>query len=172
LQRARGASDPRRSPHRAPVDLGADPANLAGVDVSTQRLEIARRSNPAISWQELEEDGVLPFEDDSFDLVLQTVVFSSILDAELRDRLAAEMRRVCRRHILWQDLQDAEAAHVHSFTREEIAGLFPGLRVVYERPCSPSYFRRWYRHRTLCLVLSRLTSRECESVLLVLEQPA
>lgn len=153
------------------VDLGADPANLVGVDVSPSRLALARRANPAISWQEIAEDGALPFEDASFDLVLQTVVFSSVLDADLRQRLAAEMQRVCRRHILWQDLQYAEAPHVKAFSRAEVAELFPGMRAVFERPCSPGYFRRWYRHPTLCLLLSRLTSRDCESVLLVLEQP-
>ena len=47
----------------------------------------------------------LPWPDASFDLVLQSTVFSSILDSDMRRAVAAEMRRVLKPGglILWYD---------------------------------------------------------------------
>jgi ubiquinone/menaquinone biosynthesis C-methylase UbiE len=47
----------------------------------------------------------LPWEDDSFDIVHQAMLFSSVLDADLREVIAAEMRRVVRPdgYVLWYD---------------------------------------------------------------------
>lgn len=77
------------------VDLGARPSKLTGIDLSPERLATAREKNPAITW--VEATGTdLPFSAESFDFVLQVLVFSSVPDDDARRRLAAEMDRVTR----------------------------------------------------------------------------
>ena len=74
----------------------------------------------------------LPFADASFDLVMQNVVFSSITDAALRARVAAEMLRVLRPggHVLWYDAERSRNRDPH-FTdvpQAELRSLFPGTQ--------------------------------------------
>src|SRR6266550_3411093 len=49
----------------------------------------------------------LPFEAGTYDLVLQATLFSSVLDAGVKGRIATEMLRVLRPNgaILWYDLR-------------------------------------------------------------------
>lgn len=107
------------------VDLGADPGRLTGTDLSAARLDIARAKNPGITW--VETAGDLPFDDESFDLVVQTVVFSSIPDEGLRRELAAEMNRVTRPggHILWVDLKPDDSERLATFSRETVGSYVP-----------------------------------------------
>jgi SAM-dependent methyltransferase len=75
------------------LDYGALPGNLFGVDILDARIEKARAMNPAISWR-VASGHELPFVDSSFDIVMCFTVMSSVLDPHLRERVAAEMRRV------------------------------------------------------------------------------
>ena len=76
------------------IDWGATPAHLAGTELQQDRLEQARaRSAPGVRWH---LGGLDPFPDDSMDLVSANTVFSSILDEDLRRKLAADMWRVLR----------------------------------------------------------------------------
>ena len=78
------------------IKWGADPENLTGVDLLEDRIAQARRlSPPAVRFingnaAELECAG------ESFDIVLQVAVFSSMLDAALKQKVAAKMVRVLR----------------------------------------------------------------------------
>jgi len=90
---------------RSFVDMGADPADLIGVDLLSDRIEQAKRLSPHLHFEG--SSGIsLGFEDEQFDLVTQFVVFSSIKSAALRQRLASEMVRVLRRggFIYWWDM--------------------------------------------------------------------
>ncbi|HEX6489873.1 MAG TPA: class I SAM-dependent methyltransferase [Gaiellaceae bacterium] len=150
------------------VELGARPANLVGVDLSTERLEFARQANPGISWLEA-GDGPLPFPDASFGLVMQTLVFSSIPDEQLRRRLAQEMLRVAGRYLMWLDLLPAES-HLATFSGEQAHSYFPGTELVYRRRVQPGYFRHWYSHPWLCKTVARFTDWRCESALMLFEK--
>ena len=74
---------------------GADPARLHGVDTAADRIETGRARFPSFDLRV--SDGVtLPYADDSFDLVQQITMLSSVHSDELRARIAAEMNRVVR----------------------------------------------------------------------------
>jgi ubiquinone/menaquinone biosynthesis C-methylase UbiE len=74
---------------------GCDATRLHGVDVVAERLERGRAQFPAFDLRA--SDGyTLPFDDDSFDVVQQITMLSSVHDDNLRERIVAEMRRVLR----------------------------------------------------------------------------
>lgn len=75
------------------LDYGALPANLSGIDLMAPRIEQARSLHPVINWS-IGSAHELPYADASFDLVMSFVVFSSILDESLRQKIADEMWRV------------------------------------------------------------------------------
>lgn len=72
---------------------GAQPANLAGIDLMPERIAHAQQMNPAIDWRQGSAHE-LPYPDASFDLITLFVVFSSILSEPLRQRIANEIWRV------------------------------------------------------------------------------
>jgi SAM-dependent methyltransferase len=71
----------------------------------------------------------LPFGDGSFDLVTQAMAVSSILDPQMRIRMAAEMWRVAKPGglILWYDLRYANPWNpdMRPVGLKELALLFP-----------------------------------------------
>mgnify|MGYP000946325221 CR=1 FL=1 len=118
------------------IGLGADPGDLVGVDLSPERIATARKLHPGVVFQCVAGDG-LPFEDRSFDLVTQSVVFSSIHEHLLRERLAAEMQRCLRvgGYVFWWDLPHLVDTDI--MARLDPLSLFPGLpaRVVKASWC-------------------------------------
>ncbi|GCF10080.1 class I SAM-dependent methyltransferase [Dictyobacter arantiisoli] len=75
------------------LDYGAVPSNLSGIDLMPPRIEQAKLLNPAIDWR-VGSAHQLPYANESFDLVMSFVVFSSILDTALRQQIVEEMWRV------------------------------------------------------------------------------
>jgi SAM-dependent methyltransferase len=76
------------------IDWGAAPAHLAGTELQADRLDQARtRTAPGVRWH---LGGLEAFADGSMDLVSANTVFSSILDDDVRRRLADDMWRVLR----------------------------------------------------------------------------
>jgi len=154
------------------VDLGANPANCVGVDLSEHRIGIAKQRNPSISWYR-QNIAQLPFPDNSFDLVLQSVVFSSILDLQMRLSCASEMRRVTMNtgKILWIDLMRTTSDLLVAFSEPETRGYFPGLSVIYKKYVHPTYFRRLNgKYAWLAKSIYYFTKYKCESLLVVFEK--
>lgn len=91
---------------RRMLDLGAAPEHLYGVDLLTERLEQARALSPLINFQ-LADGQQLPYPDAHFDLVMQSTAFSSIVDPDVRRRVARELLRVLRPGgiLLWYDMR-------------------------------------------------------------------
>lgn len=118
------------------LEYGANPENLAGVDLIPQRVERARHLSPNIRVEQ-GDASQLAYEDRSFDIVLQSTVFSSILDDGMRHRVAAEMLRVLRPGglIIWYDLMmdNPRNPDVQGLRRHEVEALFPGCRFEFRR---------------------------------------
>jgi SAM-dependent methyltransferase len=75
------------------VEFGAEAAT--GVDLMPARVEAARRRYPEAHFVRANA-AELPFDDGGFDIAMQFVCFSSVIDAGLRRAIAAEMWRVVR----------------------------------------------------------------------------
>jgi ubiquinone/menaquinone biosynthesis C-methylase UbiE len=115
------------------VNWGARPENITGIDLLADRVSKARRLCPIAIRIECANAAKLPFANESFHLVLQSMVFTSILDPDLKCRVAAEMMRVVKPDgfILWYDyhVKNPRNNDVRRVKRREIHRLFTaGLR--------------------------------------------
>lgn len=108
---------------------GAMPQRMVGVDVSEHRVELAKAQTCARI--ELTSGTDLPFPTGSFDLVVQNVVFSSIVDDATRQALAREMLRVLRPTgwLLWYDAACSgnRDAHFRDVPKATVEALFPAI---------------------------------------------
>ena len=148
------------------VRWGARPENLCGVDLLPARITEARELCPAAVTLKCQDATSLDVPDESFDLVLQSTVFTSILNANVKQLLAREMLRVLRKRglILWYDfhVNNPWNPDVRGVRREEIAWLFPGCNISLQRltlapplgrwvaPISPALYRGLSRIKPLC----------------------
>jgi ubiquinone/menaquinone biosynthesis C-methylase UbiE len=119
------------------IAWGARPENIRGIDLLEDRVAEARRLSPSEINIDCGSAAKLEFPDESFDVVLQSTMFTSILDASLKQQIAAEMLRVLRREglILWYDyhVNNPRNSDVRGVKRREIAQLFPGCRIELQR---------------------------------------
>ncbi len=119
------------------VRWGGRPENLRGVDLLPERIAEARRLCPAGVTLECGNAAELEIETGSRDLVLQSTMFTSILNAELKRRIAREMLRVLAPGgvILWYDfcVNNPWNSDVRGVGRAEIRRLFPGCRIDFRR---------------------------------------
>ncbi len=117
------------------LSYGASARNIHGVDLLAERLEIAARKMPhAILIQGDAE--FLPYAGATFDIVMQSTVFSSILEPKLRKRIADEMLRVLAPEglILWYDfLLNPLNRDTRGIRRREINQLFAGCTFSFRR---------------------------------------
>lgn len=113
------------------VGHDADPARIHGIDLRADVIATARRRLPSGDLL-VANAAEMPHPDRSMDLVLQSTVLSSILDAGLRRRIAAEMMRVVRptglivSYDFWINPLNRDTRGV---SRGELGALFPSHRV-------------------------------------------
>lgn len=119
------------------VRWGARPENICGVDLLPERIALARELSPPGITLACGNAAQLEMESGSFDLVLQSTVFTSILDQELKRKLAREMLRVLAPAgvIIWYDffLNNPRNPDVCGVGKAEIQRLFPGCEIDLER---------------------------------------
>lgn len=122
---------------RALVQWGAEPRQVTGIDLQHARTVEARRACASAVGLAAASGAMLPFRDGTFDIVLQSTVFTSILDASVRACVAREMMRVLARRglVLWYDFHVSNPWNpdVRGVTRREIRALFPGCRLELRR---------------------------------------
>lgn len=127
-------------------EFGAARGNLAGIDLDQTRVEETRARYPGADLR-AGDASRLPWPDHSFDIVFQSLVFTSILDADMRARVAAEMLRVVKPGgaILWYDFRYDNPANpnVRGVPAPEIAALFPDCTIDLARvSLAPPLVRR------------------------------
>jgi ubiquinone/menaquinone biosynthesis C-methylase UbiE len=117
-------------------DYGADPQNCFGIDILGKRLENAKRLGSHLGLA-LASGAQLPFPDETFDLVLQFTVLTSVLAWKLKQAIAAEMLRVLPRggRFIWYDFayNNPRNPDVRGIGRREIRQLLPGCRLRFWR---------------------------------------
>jgi ubiquinone/menaquinone biosynthesis C-methylase UbiE len=144
------------------IKWGAAPENVTGIDLLPERVELAKRICPAGVRLECGNAARLNFPDSSFDLVLQSTVFTSILDGDLRLAIAGEMMRVTKNGgmILWYDfyVRNPHNPDVRPVPRREIQRLFPGCRTDLRRVTLAPPLARFLASRSwlACWALSKI----------------
>ena len=110
------------------IKYGAKPENCSGVDLLPDRIETAKHISPNIDFR-CGSAEKLPWDNESFDIILCFTVFSSIFDEEMRQRIASEMLRVLEPEgiILWYDfhMNNPRNPDVKGVKKKEIKHLFP-----------------------------------------------
>ncbi len=126
------------------ASIGMVPDQLTGIDLVPSRISAAHKlAPPGVSF--LVGNGeTLPYPNQSFDLIVQSTVFSSILDGQLRKSVASEMMRVLRNgdHILWYDMYRSRNNTLHKLPIPEIRELFPGMQIKQLHRLHPIYATR------------------------------
>lgn len=119
------------------IKWGARPQNITGVDLLSDRVSIAKRLCPERVRIECGSATKLGFPDGCFDLVLQSTVFSSVLDPSTRQQIASEMLRVVKADgaILWYDfhMDNPKNHDVQGIKKREIVQIFQGCRIELRR---------------------------------------
>jgi ubiquinone/menaquinone biosynthesis C-methylase UbiE len=137
------------------VRWGAQPEHITGLDLLPDRLERARQRVPSAVRLEAGNAAELPFPDAAFDLVLQSTMFTSVLDPDVRRTIASEMLRVLRPGglILWYDFHVTNPwnADVRPVTKQEIRELFSGCRIELRRITLLPRLARWLAPRSWLL---------------------
>ena len=117
-------------------DFGAQPRNLFGVDVLEDVLHTAKHLSPHVGFC-VANAAKLPFCDAAFDLVFQSLVFTSVLDPRIKQAMAAEVLRVLRPggRFVWYDFMydNPRNRDVKGITKREIRELLPGCKFQFWR---------------------------------------
>jgi ubiquinone/menaquinone biosynthesis C-methylase UbiE len=117
-------------------NLGAQRANLSGIELDEARVVACRQRFPGADIRQGDASR-LPWSEERFDVVLQSTVFTSILDGALKHAVAAEMVRVLKPQgaIIWYDfhVNNPRNPHVRGVGRREIEALFPGCQTSLRR---------------------------------------
>lgn len=117
--------------------LGIEPARTTGVDLLESRIALARENLPP-SCTLLQADAlVADLPSAGFDLIVQSTMFSSVLNEQVRRALAQRMVTLLAPGgvILWYDLAYDNPGNpdVHGIGRSEIRALFPDSRMQVRR---------------------------------------
>jgi ubiquinone/menaquinone biosynthesis C-methylase UbiE len=141
------------------VRWGAQPENITGVDLLPERIAEARRLSPPQIKLECGSATQLKSGNAEFDFVVQSTVFTSILDPTIKTQVAREMLRVLKPKgcIIWYDFRfnNPRNPDVRGIKSKEVRSLFPGCRVEFHKvTLAPPLARRVARSsRTLYAIL-------------------
>ena len=85
--------------------FGLLPQNYSGIELLPEAVDKGMKNHPQADIRSGDASKGLPWCDDSFDVVFQSTVFTSIPDADAKAKIANEMKRVCKSDglILWYD---------------------------------------------------------------------
>lgn len=137
------------------IRWGASPERLTGIDLREAALARARSALPEGVRLEHANAAALPFDAASFDIVLQSTMFTSVLDPDIRQRIAAEMLRVLRPGgvIIWYDflVDNPKNPDVRGMRKDEIRTLFAGCRFDLQRVTLLPPLVRWLAPRSWLL---------------------
>lgn len=119
------------------VRWGASPQNMIGIDLISDRITEARSVCPPAITLRCQNATDLANLAGDFDLILQSTVFTSILDQQMKRQIATEMLRKLRADgiIVWYDFHVNNPANpdVRGIARSEIRQLFPDCQIHLEK---------------------------------------
>jgi SAM-dependent methyltransferase len=115
------------------IKWGASPSKMAGLDLLVERIEKAKQLCPQGIDLRCGNASKLPFQDESFDIITQFTVFSSILDVEMKKAVSSEILRVLKAEgcVFWYDFcfNNPRSSDTRGIRKLEISQLFPDCRI-------------------------------------------
>ncbi len=114
---------------------GGERELLSGVDLLPERIAAAQHAEPDLDLR-CADAGELPYADETFNLVFQLTVLSSILDDDLQRAVAMEIARVLKRGgaAVSYDFHIArDRRNTRPVRRSDLAALFPGFQMDARR---------------------------------------
>ncbi len=118
------------------IELGIKRQNCIGSDILLWRLKKGRESGQGVE-SVAASAAQLPFPSESFDLVTQMTMMTSVLDTGVRKEIALEMKRVLKPggYILWYDFRfnNPGNPYTRAIGRREIERLFYGWELTCEK---------------------------------------
>jgi SAM-dependent methyltransferase len=128
------------------VSLGAYPNNVYGVDLIPSRVAKARRVCPPESHLQVGDGRYIAFASETFDIIGQFTVFSSILSDDYRQGVAQEIDRTLKTggSLIWYDMvkRFPDDSDIQGINQDELQRLFPELRIVQCLMLHNRLFRR------------------------------
>ena len=155
------------------IQLGLKPANLGGIELIGERLDVARSRLPGDVTLIAGDAMQASIPEGSQDIVYQSVVFSSLLDDRFQEELAARMWTWIRPGgaVLWYDFiyDNPSNRDVRGVPLKRVGRLFPQAEIrsrrvtlappIARRACSMSPFLYtllnglpWLRTHVLCWI--------------------
>ena len=147
------------------LEYDADPLRMCGIDLFPQFIKQARLSSPGLQFL-CGSASELPFPDESFDFVSQFMLFTSVLDQNMKIEIGREIARVLAPggRLLWYDFAFNNRANpdVQGIRLAEVRQLFPTFsltshRVTLAPPlgraigrCGPAIYHLASKLRPLC----------------------
>jgi len=143
---------------RKMVSYGARPDNLHGVELMEKFVEQGRPLMPPGVTLQAGSAERLDYPDGHFDIVMQFMMFTSILDSGLKERIAAEMLRVTRPGgaIIWYDFRydNPRNPDVKGIGKAEVRELFKGCDADFVSVIlAPPLIRAFIRIPAVCRIL-------------------
>jgi len=144
------------------IKYGAKPNHLYGIELLEDRIEIAKDISPNINFR-CGNALNLPYQDESFDIVTQFTVFTSILKNGIKKDIAKEMLRVLKKEgiILWEDFSynNPRNPDVKGIKKKEIIDLFPNCKFTFKRVTLAPPIVRFIAPRSwlLCYLFEKLS---------------
>jgi hypothetical protein len=112
------------------ITWGIRENDLHGIELDSSRVRHAKEILPNADLR-VGDATVLPWNENSFRLVILSTVFTSILDSSIRELLASEVTRVIAPGgaLLWYDfaVDNPRNPNVRGVGRKELLRLFPSL---------------------------------------------
>lgn len=119
------------------IRLGFHPKNIVGNELQEERANIARNRLPAATKIILGDAADIDIPGGPFDIVLQSTVFTSILDAHFQRRLADKMWGLTKvgGGVLWYDFvyDNPRNPDVRGVPLRQVKALFPKAKIHHWR---------------------------------------
>lgn len=113
------------------VSWGLREPDLSGIELDEKRARVARSALPGADLR-VGDASELPWPDETFSVVVCSTVFTSILDAQMRQKISGEITRVLVRGgaMLWYDfrINNPGNKNVQKINRSKLSELFPELK--------------------------------------------
>ena len=119
------------------LKYGFSPQNLYGIDLLPERIDSAKKKLPPSINLSSGDAITATYDRDKFSIILQSTVFTSILDYDVKLELARRMWDLLEPGggVIWYDFMynNPRNPDVQGIGRKEIRSLFPDSSIVFEK---------------------------------------